>query len=306
MAAEWIQIRVMIASDPQVLAMAKYLTGQRRFQAWMKRNGVGGSGDVTRHVTACVTVATLVRVWGVANDRGEGSGDDLVMRHADLETIDAIAGVPCFGAAMRHVQWAVEEADNGVKLLRFPRFVRYNTPAADRVKQGNAERQRRYRERQKSNVTRDVTDASQSNDRVDKSRGEERREESKAHPGPIRLPVVTHNPTSFLPAPDCASPPGAGPGRTRLGGDIPIERFIQVFLLRHGEALGFAGPTLERQRRAMTAIAVRMFQHPDRDQRMADSVDLAFYKRSSGMQSPVKAWQAEMSRQYPKQARAVG
>lgn len=91
----------------------------------------------------CVVTALLMRVWSTAREHGKYVGDDLVFTHVDLADIDDIAGVSDFGDAMALVGWAtVKDGESGVTL---PNFKQYNVPV-----EGNAERQKAYRERQKS------------------------------------------------------------------------------------------------------------------------------------------------------------
>lgn len=168
MAGDWIKMRVSLAKDPAVIAMADYLAEQRAFMDWLtdpvrKSCNETAYEHVTRNVTVAVTVSALLVFWGVANEVGKPDGDDLVMRHATLDIVDEASGVPGFGDAMAYVEWAVEEESSGKHSIRLPKFLINNVPAGDRSKTSNAERQRRYRERHSvtcnagSNVTRNVT-----------------------------------------------------------------------------------------------------------------------------------------------------
>lgn len=162
MAGDWIQMRVSIASDPKVTAMADFLAEQRAFMDWLsdpvrRHCDVTAYEHVTRDVTVRVTVSGLLLVWGAANECGKVDGEDLVLHFATLETLDQLAGVPCFGEAMAFVEW-VEPGENGggKPLIRFPKFMERNVPAEERARSANALRQQRYRDR-KRNVTDDVT-----------------------------------------------------------------------------------------------------------------------------------------------------
>lgn len=168
MAGDWIKMRVSLAKDPAVIAMADYLSECREFMDWLTdpvRVTCGESAyeHVTRNVTVAVTVSALLVFWGVANEVGKPDGDDLVMRHATLDSIDEACGVPCFGEAMQFVEWAIQEDSGGKRSIRLPKFLINNVPAEDRSRKGNAERQKRFREKQaspsnaKSNVTDNVT-----------------------------------------------------------------------------------------------------------------------------------------------------
>ena len=166
MAGDWIQMRVSIARDPKVTAMADFLAGERDFMNWLsdpvrRRCDSSAYEHVTRDVTVRVTVSGLLLVWGAANECGKVDGEDLVLHFATLSSLDEIAGIPCFGEAMEFVEWVTEETTGGGKpSIRFPKFMDRNVPSESRKRSSNAERQRRYRDRQRnatSNVTRDVT-----------------------------------------------------------------------------------------------------------------------------------------------------
>lgn len=166
MSGEWIQMRVSLPRDPRVIAISDYLAVQRNFMDWMsdplrRTCEVTVYEHVTRYVTVSVTVTGLLRVWGAANESGKVDGPDLVLHHSCIEALDEIAGIPCFGAAMASVDWAIQESKRGGKtLIRFPKFMEKNIPAEARTRSAGAERQARYRERHRdvtSNVTDNVT-----------------------------------------------------------------------------------------------------------------------------------------------------
>lgn len=192
MAGDWIKMRVWLASDPQTLGMADFLSVQRSFMDWLT-DPVRRTCDescyehVTRNVTARVTVSGLLLVWGVANDRGKPDGDDLILCPCSLDHLDDIAGIPCFGDAMADVGWAVqEERTDGALAVRFPKFLQNNVPAEDRSRKNNAERQRRLRERRASGSVTDndkgnATSNATSNVTVT-HREEKRREDMNASP----------------------------------------------------------------------------------------------------------------------------
>jgi hypothetical protein len=181
MASNWIKMRVSLASDPAVIAMADFLAEQREFMDWLTdpvRRSCNETAyeHVTRNVTVAVTVNALLAFWGVANEVGKPEGDDLLVRHASLDSADEASGVPCFGLAMQFVDWAIPEEVDGKRVLRLPKFLINNVPAEDRSKKTNADRQKRFREKQaslgnaQSNVTHNVTVT---------HREEKRREEKK-------------------------------------------------------------------------------------------------------------------------------
>lgn len=157
MAGDWIQMRVSLAKDPKVIAIADHLAVRPEFLTWLSCE------RVTRNVTVSVTVAALLLVWGVANERGKVSGEDLLLHHSTISSIDEIAGVPGFGSAMAYVEWAIQESNGGGKpMIRFPEFLTHNIPTETRPRSANAERQRRYRERHRD-VTRNAEVTLQSN-----------------------------------------------------------------------------------------------------------------------------------------------
>lgn len=182
MASDWVRMRTDLYRDPKVCRMAELLLDPDGPLARSVSQLCQCDMAVTRNVTRNATVGALVTVWGVARHRGRRAGDDLVMPVASLATIDDIADVPGFGAAMEAVGWARVKGDGVV----FPCFFEeYNTePTAD-ARSKAAERQKRYRDRRNAKVTASpaVAVTSQSNGREEKSRGEKKREE-KEEPDP--------------------------------------------------------------------------------------------------------------------------
>jgi hypothetical protein len=150
MAEAWVKMRQTLAKDPRVIRMATTLRRSPEFQEW----AVGQSCDisVTQSVTVCVTVASLLQVWSVARMQGKADGDDLVLKHSTLDTIDELAGVPGFGKVMESVEWAQVEAES---LLRFPRCLPHMLSPDERARELAAERKRiqRDKERDKSRDT---------------------------------------------------------------------------------------------------------------------------------------------------------
>jgi len=155
MSDNWIKMRTSLKSHPKVNEIAALLEkpadGSASFDV-----SVGGqrSALLTRNVTRCVTVTSLLLVWSAANEHTS----DGVFRNVDLSYLDVLAGFDGFGKAMAAVGWATVDAENRCVIL--PKFCENNVPASQRDST-NAERQRRYRERQKAtrNVTRNVTDS---------------------------------------------------------------------------------------------------------------------------------------------------
>ncbi len=201
MAGDWIKMRVWIARDPKVIAIADFLATERAFMDWLtdpvhKTCDMTCYEHVTRNVTVSVTVTALLQVWGIANDQGKPSGDDLLLANCTLETIDEIAGVPRFGWAMESVGWAREDDRN--KTVTFPKFLEHNVPADDRKKASAAERQRRFRQKSSGNRQRDngVT-VTRDMSRNSNAREEKRREENNTpykSPNEDMSTLPCHNP----------------------------------------------------------------------------------------------------------------
>lgn len=168
MAGDWIKMRPSLLTSPKVNFIARQLESDTKVSRALS-SGFGGhmSEIVTRNVMRNVTVASLLVIWGAANEHTS----DGVFTNADLSDIDDMVGIPGFGDAMVAVGWAVFDEEELTVTL--PNFNEYNTSGRERsasAKSG-AERQREYRERQKSqesDVTRDVT----RNRREDKRREE--------------------------------------------------------------------------------------------------------------------------------------
>jgi hypothetical protein len=148
MVGEWVKMRVWIAREPKVIAIADHLGARPEYLRWALGGKPGhcGSCHVASHVTVSVTVAALLHVWGVANEVGKAEGDDLILDHCTLHALDEIACVPRFGQAMASVGWAAEERDaGGPAKVRLTKFMTHNVPADDRGKRADLERQRRCR-----------------------------------------------------------------------------------------------------------------------------------------------------------------
>lgn len=171
MAGDWIKMRTDLYRDPKVCMMADaLLSGEGELARYVNQH-CQRDMTVTRNVMRNVTVGALVSVWGVMRVRGKAEGSDLVCRSVGLGVIDDIADLPGFGAAMALVGWVVETPEG----LVFPRFFDdHNVDPESAAKQKAAERQKRYRERQKaeSDVIRDVTRNVTVTHREEKSREE--------------------------------------------------------------------------------------------------------------------------------------
>lgn len=166
MAGDWIKMRVGLTNHPKVMRIAELLLDSGEFMDWSGLSyGIGGypapsesEHRAERHaalrVTRYVTVTALLKFWGYANEHAKGDQIDGIWP----EDVDEIVGVPGFADALCEAGWA--EFDRAKGGLRMPNFEEHNTAAT--VRSGTAaERQKRYRERQKlaasSDVTRDVT-----------------------------------------------------------------------------------------------------------------------------------------------------
>jgi hypothetical protein len=171
MAFDWIKIRTDLYRDPKVSVIADLMLDQDSELSRFVNQNMQCNMTVTRNVMRNVTVGALVSVWGVLRHRGKRNEYDLFVKCCTLSVVDDLADLPGFGYAMASVGW-IEETEEGIVLPRF--FEEFNVDPAEENKSKNAERQRLYRERKKeeSNVTRDVTVASQSNAREEKRREE--------------------------------------------------------------------------------------------------------------------------------------
>lgn len=169
MAGDWIKMRPTLLTSPKVNGIARALESSPNVSRALSTSFNGAMSEiVTRNVMRNVTVASLLTVWGAANEHTS----DGIFRNADLADIDDMVGIPGFGEAMESVGWAEYDPDEDCVIL--PNFNEYNTCGRDRTKKNNAERQRRYRQKKKaesngdSDVTKDVTN---------NGREEKRREE---------------------------------------------------------------------------------------------------------------------------------
>lgn len=176
MAGDWIKMRTDLYRDPKVCMIADALMSPEGALARYVDQNEQRNMTITRNVLRNATVGSLVTVWGVMRLRGRRNGDDLVCAKATLVIIDDIAEMPGFGAAMQSVGW-VEETDDGLVFNNF--FKELNTDPCTPKRTAAAERQHRYRERQKAQ--RDVTSNVTSNVTVT-PREEKRREEYKNPP----------------------------------------------------------------------------------------------------------------------------
>lgn len=165
MARDWVKMRTDLYRDPKVVVMADAVA----------RGPAGRDSNVTRNVTRNAVVGALVTVWGVLRHSGKRRDDDLVVPHASLQVIDDICELPGMGDAMQLIGWV----SCGASELIFPAFFReHNVDPEESKSAKNAERQKRYREKQrakrdgKRDVTSNVTDDVTLRARGEESRGE--------------------------------------------------------------------------------------------------------------------------------------
>lgn len=232
---DWVKMRVRIAKDPKIIRMAGYLLSCPEFVQYVLRpfqlllEIVTEGDDVTSRVTSRVTlrdvtryvtdplrvtsrdalravtvtacVTALIEVWGTAREQGRQDGESLILEYCSLDDLSAIAGVPKFGHAMAHVEWAIAIGDSSVKL---PKFFSAKELAKSTARSPSAARQQRYRERQKAKasekpgkppvetVTRDVTRCATGDvTNVTRNALEEEREKRDREREEAHTPIVT-------------------------------------------------------------------------------------------------------------------
>lgn len=180
MAGSWLKVRWNLSRDARVLAMAETL------------------GMPPTDLSARAVSFALVEVWGLVMEQGNRDGDDAIMYHATLATLDRVCDTPRFGEAMEGIDWVKVETFNGKRCLRFPKLLRDNKLVSEQRNE-NAERQRKYREKSRHseqpedisdrNALRDVTRSALlevTRNGADKRREEEIREEPKTE-NPIHV-----------------------------------------------------------------------------------------------------------------------
>jgi hypothetical protein len=176
MAGDWIKMRTDLYRDPKVCLIADILMDNEGDLSRHVNQVMQRDMTVTRNVMRNVTVGSLVSVWGVLRHRGKRIGDDLIVKGCTSSVIDDVADLPGLGEAMQSVGW-IEVVEEGIVLPRF--FDEFNTDPADEIREKNAERQRRFREKIKAE-NRNVTVTLNSNAREEKSREEKREEKHEA------------------------------------------------------------------------------------------------------------------------------
>lgn len=142
MAGDWIKVRVLLSRDPKVIRMAEWLLNEPRFRNLMHISSAPGTEPAARNVTVALCVTGLVVTWGVARERGDRNGFDLVLDCCRLSDLSTISDVPFFGEAMAHVGWV---KTRGKETVIFPKFFKDNESPDDKHRRQNAERQARHR-----------------------------------------------------------------------------------------------------------------------------------------------------------------
>lgn len=231
MAGDWIKMRTNLLTDPKVLAMTAYLAADRDFTAWWL---AGTRLDVRHSVTEVVTTAALrlvtagglLLVWAAANEHT----DDGFFPGIDLDGLDDIAGIASFGAAMRSVGWASEDAGRfGVSL---PNFSEYNTTGPRRPLT-NAQRQALHRAKKRAENSNEIRngrneirngEVTESNE--NRNAREEKIREYKTppyppHGGACETPVSHPGEAPTLPGPGNETPDPAGNVTDPAPGNAP-------------------------------------------------------------------------------------
>lgn len=176
MAGDWVKMKTDLYRHPKVLVITDLLMDPGSDLSQYVNQNAQRDMTVTRNIMRNVTVGALVSVWGVLRHRGTRNDDDLVVSGCSVSIMDDIADIPGFGDAMVTAEWAVS-VDDGFILPRF--FVEMNVDPDEERRAKDAERQRRFRAKNKSNsnVTDNVTVTSQCH--IEKSREEKSREDKR-------------------------------------------------------------------------------------------------------------------------------
>lgn len=128
MAGSWLKVRWNLSRDARVLAMAETL------------------GMPATDLSARAVSFALVEVWGLVMEQGNRDGDDAILYHATLATLDRVCDTTGFGEAMAGIDWVKLDTFNGKRCLRFPKLLRDNKLVSEQRNE-NAERQRKYRDK---------------------------------------------------------------------------------------------------------------------------------------------------------------
>lgn len=201
MASDWIKMRTDLYRDPKVSVIAdSLLAADGELAAYVSQH-MQRDMTVTRNVMRNVTVGALVSVWGVMRQRGKRRGDDLVCDSVTVHVLDDISDLLGFGDAMASAGWVIETEEG----IEFPRFFEdYNVDPEEKAKTKNAERQRRFREKQKaisepeSNVTDNVTVTHREEKRREEKKEKETTPASRVPPAVAGQRATKKCPESFV------------------------------------------------------------------------------------------------------------
>ena len=284
MAGDWIKMRGSLLTNPKVLAMAGYLSGNASFCQWAYprhtsddgvANGVVSRVTVTNRIVTRVTVAGLLAVWSAANEYSKGG----FLPTITADELDDIAGIPSFGEAMKYVGWAVDSEDPpGVTL---PNFCQHNTLMEERS--SAAKRQRLCRERKKA--PRESAGApSQMSRELSRDVTVQRREEKSID---IPLCINTKGGTKRLEPPVGVSPPGVQ--RVEKSTKLTDPRVAQFFaewpaLFAKHQSRPYVDATPAKDR----AVARRLLAAIDRSRPGEDSLGLLIESARRLLTTPPK------------------
>ncbi len=164
MAGDWIKMRDDLAEDPAVISIAEKLG-----------------------IEVDLVVGKLHRFWKWANAHTMTG----LLRGVTLRHVDIAVSREGFADALLQFCWLEIAEDGSVKI---PRFSRWNGKSSKKRALA-ADRQRRYRDKQKRDVTRNASshDVDSNALRVEESRGEKKREEKNKNsfdPRRIDVPLL--------------------------------------------------------------------------------------------------------------------
>lgn len=160
MAGSWIKMRGGLLHSPKLIRVSHELAKCVEFREWLMPDpGDCHRPELSNHALRTVTLALLCVVWSWAREHGKIEDDDLILPHIKVTDIDEMIGVPGIGKAMSAVNWAIEDTERDCVIL--PNFKEHNVPKTQ------AEKQKAYRERKQSTVTKSLP--TKSNNEVTKA-----------------------------------------------------------------------------------------------------------------------------------------
>jgi hypothetical protein len=187
MAGDWIKMRTDLYRHPKVSVIADCLMDMDGALAAFVDQNMQRDMTVTRNVMRNVTVGALVSVWGVMRQTGKRRDDDLICSGVTAAVLDDIADLPGFGAAMATAGWVIETPEG----IEFPRFFEdHNVDPEAKALAANADRQRRFRERQKAKRDAEITPTSDVTSDVTVTHREEKSREEKREPARARKTTI--------------------------------------------------------------------------------------------------------------------